>query len=168
MQHGTEASETEPMTSDQRLQLVSALADGDLATFDALFQEFAHQAFPVFTVTTVWPRSLDSSYSYDYPIDLIKALVAASSRGLQLVTPLLGSNSSSCNPDTRDLQRKVPQLVEHPTALLTTSYCSMLCGRVMETYVSSSHGNAAADMNSRQAELAATARSTGVWQRIIS
>jgi hypothetical protein len=53
-------------------------------------------------------------------------------------------------------------LLEQLTPLMFVSYCCTLCGRVMETYVSSHHGNAAADIHSRQAELAATARSTGV------
>jgi hypothetical protein len=58
----------------------------------------------------------------------------------------------------------MPQLLERMKPMMFVEYCSTLCGHVMETYVGANHGTAAADMSSRQAELAATARSTGVWQ----
>jgi hypothetical protein len=91
MQHGTHARQREPMTSARRLQLLSALADGDLATISTLFDEFASRAFPVFRCSTEFPLLLKSSHSYEYTIDLVKALIGASSRGLQLIAPLLDS-----------------------------------------------------------------------------
>jgi hypothetical protein len=161
MQDGTQAAECEPMTPARRLQIVSALADGDLDTISALFEEFAVRAFPVFTSTVDWPTSLDASHSYEYTADLVKALVAASSRGLHVVAPLLGSISR----EDRILQWELPQLLEYLRPVLFVDNCNTLCVRAMETYASTSHGDAAADMNSRQAEVAATARSTGVLQQ---
>jgi hypothetical protein len=163
MQVGTQAEEPEPMTPARRRQLVSALADGDLDTINTLFDEFS-QAFPVFTMTTAdWPISLGSCHSYDYTCDLTKALVAASSRGLHVIAGLLGSRSRSS--EDWGLQWESPQLREYVSPLIFVHSCSTLCGRVMKTYVSTTRGNAAAGMDSRQAELAATARSTGGWQQ---
>jgi hypothetical protein len=169
MQDGTQASKREAMTLARRLQVLSALADCDLTTISTLSAEFA-RAFPVLSWATNWPIVLSASHSYEYSIDLVKALVAASSRGLHVVAALLGSNSSSCNGDDWILQWEMPQLLqlEKMTPMMFVSNCITLCGRVMEIYVTRGHGNAAADMHSRQAELAATARSTGAWQRTSS
>jgi hypothetical protein len=59
-QHGTQASKPEPMTSARRLQVVSALADGDLDTINKHFDGFAFRAFPGITD---WPLSVDTSHS---------------------------------------------------------------------------------------------------------
>jgi hypothetical protein len=164
MQRRTQAWLRKPMTPAQRLQLVSDLVDGDLETYSTRFDEFASGAFPVFRWAADAPIALKESLSYEYTPDLIKKLMAASSRSLELIARLFSRYSSSCIGADRTLQWEMPHVAQHSVPLTYVSYCSTLCGRVMETYVSTKHGAAAADMSSRQGELAATARSTGVWQ----
>jgi hypothetical protein len=65
MQHGTQASETDPMTSARRLQVLSALADADLATIRTLSVAFS-RSFPVLSWSSNSPISLNASHSYEY------------------------------------------------------------------------------------------------------
>jgi hypothetical protein len=99
---------------------------------------------PIFELTT--------GVSYT-SIDVISAVIAATSKGLSLITPLLDSTSSSTF------------LPQHADALRCVICCSSLCGGFMHSYLHCDNGLVRlehdAAMERRALQLAVAAKSAG-------
>jgi hypothetical protein len=161
MPRGTQTGRFQgPLQHPRSLRLLQKLAIADLAAFGGLYDE-VKDAFP----------SLAPSAPHDcmfYSSDLIKALAAAASRGLQVATTLFSSSSAaaaSCSSSSACFQ-------EHEHALWCVGACidfvEQLCNSCMMECVSAYDDLNTFCMNSpdvdrrRRVQLAVAFKSAGV------
>ncbi|KAF6253319.1 hypothetical protein COO60DRAFT_429511 [Scenedesmus sp. NREL 46B-D3] len=152
----------DPMSQDEVLQVLSSLASADLAALGRLYGDLA-RAFPTLYVTQEGPPTFGLSPGFDYTsLDLVKALAAASSRGLRLITSLFGSTTSSSSSSSSSSSC----LYQHRHVLSCVVACLTLCGSFMSLYTimgsNSETVNFSPETRRKQVELAVAITSTGL------
>jgi hypothetical protein len=159
MQHGTQSRRAlHHVPQDPALRLLTKLADANLATFGRLLNELA-RTFPSLYFNKeglLLYRFADyDSGLYEPPsLSMSRALAAATSRGLEVVTSLF----SFSNSDTTCFQ-------EHADALQCVTACLVLCVGFTVGYMTafSSHDeeHKPSEQLCKQVELAVAFKSAG-------
>jgi hypothetical protein len=155
----------EPSIKGKRLLVLADLASGSLATFRSQFSTLT-RAFPDLLVVRDGPPMLALSpfESYDdYSIEMIRALASAGSRGLDVITPLMSSGSSSTKKTVGST------LFQHNIPMMSLVICMTYCNCYMNLYrlnSSSKQKDTQQDKQQHkrriQVELAVAAKSAGV------
>jgi hypothetical protein len=152
MQRGTKGGRAGCfMSHDALLKLLGQLASADLAGFAGLCKQLTG-AFPTLFAAEHDLPGLDQSIGCDFSsLDLNRALIAASSRGLGLIAPLF-RGSSTISIYSKD-------------ALQCVLACVTLCSKCMVRYPSASSGDllvkSPSDNRCKQVELAVAVSSSG-------